>query len=45
LDRGMLGECFGFSSSILCSVLPLRVKDLPLTLPLDGDGFFLQRIR
>jgi hypothetical protein len=32
----MLGECFGFSSSILCSVLPLRSKDLPLTLPLDG---------
>ena len=30
------GECFGFSFSILCSVLPLRVKDLPLTLPLDG---------
>jgi hypothetical protein len=26
---------------------PLRVKDFPLTLPLDGffDGFFLQRIR
>jgi hypothetical protein len=23
------GECFGLSSSILCSLLPLRVEDLP----------------
>ena len=36
MDRGMLGERFGFSFSIVCSVLPLRVKDLPLTLPLDS---------
>ena len=31
----MLGECFGLSFSIVCSMLPLRLKDLPLTLPLD----------
>jgi len=30
------GECFGLSFSIVCSMLPLRLKDLPLTLPLDG---------
>jgi hypothetical protein len=30
------GDRCGFSFSIVCSVLPLRVKDLPLTLPLDG---------
>jgi hypothetical protein len=33
---GNAGERFGFSFSIVCSVLPLRVKDLPSTLPLDG---------
>ena len=33
--RGMLR----FSSSVVCSVLPLRLKDLPLTLPLE-DGLF-----
>jgi hypothetical protein len=26
------GECFGFSFSIVCSALPLRLKDLPLAL-------------
>ena len=38
------GECFGFSFSIVCSALPLRLKDLPLTLPLEM-AFCLRRIR
>jgi hypothetical protein len=38
------GECFGLSFSIVCSMLPLRLKDLPLTLPLDGF-YCLRRIR
>jgi hypothetical protein len=38
------GECFGLSFSIVCSVLALRLKDLPLTLPLEM-AFCLQWIR
>jgi hypothetical protein len=38
------GEYFGFSFSVVCSVLPLRLKDLPLTLPLEM-AFCLRRIR
>jgi hypothetical protein len=38
------GECFGFSFSVVCSVLPLRLKDLPLTFPLEM-AFCLRRIR
>jgi hypothetical protein len=30
------GECFGFYFSVVCSVLALRPKDLPLALLLDG---------
>ena len=38
------GECFGFSFSVVCYVLALRPKDLPLTLPLEM-AFCLRRIR
>jgi hypothetical protein len=31
------GECFGFSFSIVCSVLASRLKDLPLALSLEDD--------
>jgi hypothetical protein len=42
VDRG---ECFGLFFSIVCSVLPLRLKDLPLALPLEEMVFGLRRIQ
>ena len=35
-----IGECFGFSFSIVCSVLRLRLKDLDLPLALSLEMAF-----